>query len=130
MPKKGKNMTSKILVSIIAFVSGAFAHAQTTASANTINDIQEDNSQRLVNSIPPGRTKALSMAVYSGAVEIVPGATVQITEEIHQILIQANRFQKKYEHPVLVFKDSQILINDPKKLELVLARPGQTMTSI
>lgn len=124
-------MIQKKLTSILTLISSVFvlnpaANAMDGNSKLSYGRKTDLNHLDLSNPVE----KSLYLAVKNGAIDISMQPQPRITEEIHQILKQMNMHSELYETPLLIFKDEGILVTDPAKLESVLSRPNQTMTSV
>lgn len=72
----------------------------------------------------------IQQAIKNGGIAIKAEESVSISPDVMEIVKQIANAQEKYKQPVLIFSKDGILVNDNSKLEDLLAKPGQTMTSL
>lgn len=72
----------------------------------------------------------INRAIDNGGIAINTEESVTISPDLMEIVKQIANTPEKFKNPVLIFSKEGISINDNNKLEDLLAKPGQTMTSL
>ncbi len=124
-------MIRKNITSILALISGFFVLSPTAKAMQTssLSDFKNGMDFTQLDLSNPAE-RSLYLAVKKGAADISMKTPPKISEEIYQILNQINMQPDFFENPILIFQEDGILVTDPAKLEKVLSRPNQTMTSV
>ena len=72
----------------------------------------------------------LMVSIKNGSIGIQTDKPLEISSEVAQIIYQINKADLKFEKPILIFTDEEILLNDSKKLNEVLSVSTATRTSL
>ena len=72
----------------------------------------------------------LVTSINNGSIEVRTHKMLQITPEIAEMIRQINNADMKFDKPILIFSDDEIILNDSKKLNEVLAKTHDTITSM
>ncbi|MFN3454296.1 MAG: hypothetical protein ACK41T_04995 [Pseudobdellovibrio sp.] len=70
------------------------------------------------------------MAFKNGGIHAETDQPININPDLMEVVIQISKSKIAYDKPILIFKKDEVLINDKKELEKILARPSKTITSL